>query len=131
VPDIPNAEELVKVAFPRAAVVPVGTATITDLLADRTLPFDALVLTAERGSFLTLLHPAYSVAVPHPLEIRLPLAYPVARHDVEAARFLSTWIDLKRKDGTIQALYDYWILGKDARLRAPRWSILKDVLHWE
>ena len=34
---------------------------------------DAFVLTAERGSFLTLLHPEFSVAVPHPLEIRLPL----------------------------------------------------------
>ena len=51
---------------------------------------DAVCLTAERGSFLTLLHPAFSVAVPHPLEIRLPLAYPVARHDLEMARFLGT-----------------------------------------
>jgi hypothetical protein len=88
------------------------------------------VLTAERGSFLTLLHPEYSVAVPHPLDIRLPLAYPVARHDVEAARFLSTWIELKKKDGTILALYDHWILGKDARAKQPRWSILRDVLGW-
>jgi ABC-type amino acid transport substrate-binding protein len=89
---------------------------------------DAVALTAERGSFLTLLYPAYSVAVPHPLEIRVPLAYPVARHDVEMARFLSLWIDLKRKDGTIQALYDHWILGKDAKIRQPRWSILRNVL---
>jgi hypothetical protein len=91
---------------------------------------DAMVLTAERGSFLTLLHPAFSVAVPHPLQIRLPLAYPVARHDLEAARFLSTWIDLKKKDGTIQALYDHWILGRDAKAKGRRWSILRDVLHW-
>jgi Na+/H+-dicarboxylate symporter/ABC-type amino acid transport substrate-binding protein len=131
VPDIPNAEQLLEAAFPRASVVPVGAAAITGLLAEQALPFDALVLTAERGSFLTLLHPAYSVAVPHPLQIRIPLAYPVARHDVEAARFLGSWIDLKRKDGTIQALYDHWILGKDARMRAPRWSVLKDVLGWE
>jgi hypothetical protein len=70
------------------------------------------------------------VAVPKPLEIRLPLGYPVAGHDVETARFLGTWIDLKRKDGTIQALYDHWILGKDARAKQPRWSILRDVLGW-
>ena len=92
-------------------------------------PVDALCLTAERGSFLTLLHPAFSVAVPHPLEIRLPLAYPVARHDLEMARFLATWIDLKRKDGTIQALYEHWILGHDVTMRKPRWSILRNVLH--
>ena len=44
----------------------------------------------------------------------LPLAYPVARHDVEAARFMSVWIELKKRDGTIQALYDHWILGRGA-----------------
>ena len=46
------------------------------------------------------------------------------------ARFLGTWIDLKRKDGTIDALYGHWILGRDAKPRRPRWSILRDVLHW-
>jgi hypothetical protein len=88
------------------------------------------VLTAERG-FPTLLHPAFSVAVPQPLHIRLPLAYPVPRHDVEAARFLSTWIELKKRDGTIQAFYDHWILGRDAKAKTPRWSIVRDVLGWD
>jgi Na+/H+-dicarboxylate symporter/ABC-type amino acid transport substrate-binding protein len=127
VPDLPHVEQLVRREFPKARIVPVSLAN-ADPLAAREEPVDAFVLTAERGSFLTLLHPEYSVAVPHPLEIRLPLAYPVARHDVEAARFLSTWIDLKKKDGTIQALYDHWILGRDAKAKAPRWSILRDVL---
>jgi len=76
------------------------------------------------------LDPTDSVAVPRPLQIRMPLAYPVARRDLEAARFLSTWIDLKKKDGTVEALYDHWILGRDAEARAPRWSILRDVLGW-
>jgi len=94
------------------------------------------VLTAERGSFITLLHLAWSVAVPMPLELKVPLAYPVARHDEEAARFVSTWIDLKKKDGTLQALYEHWILGRSilgrsAKARSHRWSILRDVLRWE
>lgn len=111
--------------------MPVALADATDPMTARLPELDAFVLTAERGSFLTLLHPAFSVAVPHPLEIKLPLAYPVAGHDVEAARFLGIWIDLKRKDGTIQALYDHWILGKDARAHGPRWSILRNLLGWE
>jgi hypothetical protein len=40
------------------------------------------------------------------------------------------WLDLKRKDGTIDELFSHWILGKDATVRPPRWSILHDVLHW-
>jgi ABC-type amino acid transport substrate-binding protein len=131
VPDLPCIERLVRREFPRARIEPLPLGEATDPVVVEGHPADAVVLTAERGSFLTLLHPAFSVAVPHPLEIRLPLAYPVAKHDVEAARFLSTWIELKKKDGTIQALYDHWILGKDAKAKAPRWSILRDVLGFE
>jgi ABC-type amino acid transport substrate-binding protein len=39
---------------------------------------DALLLSAERGSFWTLLHPAYSVVVPRPNLVEVPVAYPVA-----------------------------------------------------
>jgi Na+/H+-dicarboxylate symporter len=131
VPDLPYLQGLVAREFPRARIVPLSLRDTEDPFAGGGEALDAVVLTAERGSFLTLLHPAFSVAVPHPLEIRLPLAYPVARQDVEAARFLSVWIDLKKKDGTIQALYDHWILGRDARAKTPRWSILRDVLRWE
>jgi Na+/H+-dicarboxylate symporter/ABC-type amino acid transport substrate-binding protein len=128
VPDLPYVEEMVRREFPGATIQRLPLDTATNPLAARGERLDAFVLTAERGSFLTLLHPAFSVAVPHPLDIRLPLAYPVARNDVETARFLSTWIELKKRDGTIQALYDHWILGKDARAERPRWSILNDVL---
>jgi Na+/H+-dicarboxylate symporter/ABC-type amino acid transport substrate-binding protein len=131
VPDLPYLKQLVLREFPNARVVPVPLAQSWGrILEIDAQSFDAVVLTAERGSFLTLLNPSFSVAVPKPLEIRLPLGYPVAGHDVETARFLSTWIDLKRKDGTIQALYDHWILGKDAKAKKPRWSILRDVLGW-
>ena len=62
--------------------------------------------------------------------MKVPLAFPVARHDQAFASFMNTWIDLKRKDGTIEALYDYWVLGRDAATQPPRWSIIRDVLHW-
>jgi ABC-type amino acid transport substrate-binding protein len=128
VPDLPYFEQLVAREFPGARIVSIPLAEVESYLQGRVDSIDALALTAERGSFFTLLHPAYSVAVPHPLEIRVPLGYPVARHDVEAARFLSTWIDLKKKDGTIRALYDHWIRGQDAQAAEPRWSILRNVL---
>jgi Na+/H+-dicarboxylate symporter/ABC-type amino acid transport substrate-binding protein len=128
VPDLPYALFLVKREFPNVETVTLKDPM--DYLEGRGPSVDALVLTAERGSFLTLLYPAYSVAVPHPLDLRIPLAYPVARRDLEFARFLGTWIDLKRKDGTIGKLYDHWILGKAASAPKPHWSMLRDVLHW-
>ena len=46
------------------------------------------------------------------------------------ATFVNTWIALKRKDGTLDAAYKHWILGQDAAPRQPRWSIVRNVLHW-
>ena len=36
----------------------------------------------------------------------------------------------KKKEKTIAVLYDYWILGKNAVPKSPRWSVLRNVLHW-
>jgi len=62
--------------------------------------------------------------------VRVPLAYPLARRDLGFASFMNTWIELKRRDGTIDALYRHWILGRDAVAHRPRWSVIRDVLHW-
>jgi proton glutamate symport protein len=43
---------------------------------------------------------------------------------------MNNWIELKRKDGTIDAIYKHWILGQETTLRQPRWSIVRNVLHW-
>ena len=90
----------------------------------------AYVLPAERGSVLTLLHPAYSVVVPQPDTIKLPIAYPLARADERWVRFINTWLELKQRDGTINALYRHWILGENTRRPTPRWSVVRNVLHW-
>jgi len=128
-PDLPYFVDALKRQFPNLTVVPIPMRNVTTFLTGEGESADALCLTAERGSFLTLLHPAFSVAVPQPLQIRLPLAYPVARHDLEMTRYLATWINIKQADGTIKELYEHWILGRDVTSRKPRWSILRNVFH--
>jgi hypothetical protein len=64
--------------------------------------------------------------VPGPELVKIPLAYPVARGDQPLAAFLDTWIDLKKKDGAIDAAS---ILGQNPSARTPRWSISRNVLH--
>ena len=91
---------------------------------------DALALPAERGSAWTLRYPAFSVVVPSPDPIKVPLAYPIGKRDEPLARMVNTWLALKRKDGTLDAAYRHWILGHDATPVRPRWSIVRDVLHW-
>jgi Na+/H+-dicarboxylate symporter len=116
-----------KARMPRAEIVPFATAEA--LIAAVGTRVDASVLTAERGSAWTLVHPRLAVVVPFPDPVKVALAYPMA-HDVTLARFVDVWVDLKRKDGTVQALYDYWFLGKHATPARPRWSVLRNVLHW-
>jgi ABC-type amino acid transport substrate-binding protein len=129
VPDLPYYVDRLKVRAPALKLQVVNTIQqIEDGMKNATL--DAVALPAERGSVLTLLYPKYTVVVPEPGVVKIPLAYPVARRDQDWAYFLNLWIELKRRDGTIDALYSHWILGKQATKSQPRWSILRDVLHW-
>jgi ABC-type amino acid transport substrate-binding protein len=92
--------------------------------------FDVVAYTAERGAVLTMLHPAWTVVVPRPGLVEVPLAFPIGRGDEALARFVDTWIDMKRRDGTLEALREHWILGKGAATTRRRWSIARDVLGW-
>ena len=91
---------------------------------------DALVVSAERGAVWSLRYPRLAVVVPAPPLMTIPLAYVVAERDGALWLFLNTWIDLKQRDGTIDELRDYWVYGKDAQPREPRWSIIRNVLGW-
>jgi Na+/H+-dicarboxylate symporter/ABC-type amino acid transport substrate-binding protein len=127
IPDLPPYREAMRTHAPEAELLLLRR--LEDLFNSRTGAL-AYVLPAERGSVLTLLHPEYSVVVPEGETIKLPVAYPLARGDVRWATFVNTWVELKRRDGTLDALYRHWILGQDATTRTPRWSILRNVLHW-
>jgi ABC-type amino acid transport substrate-binding protein len=129
IPDLPYYVDRIKAQAPALKLQVVDTIKqIEDGLKQGTL--EAVALPAERGSVLTLLYPKYTVVVPEPGVVKIPLAYPVAHRDHDWAYFVNTWIELKRRDGTIDALYGHWILGKQAGARQPRWSIMRDVLHW-
>jgi Na+/H+-dicarboxylate symporter/ABC-type amino acid transport substrate-binding protein len=127
-PDVPYYLRKLHELLPRATITTqpdVGT-----WFAGHAAAVDALALPAERGSAWTLRYPAYSVVVPGPDPIRVPLAYPIGKRDAALAHFVNTWIALKRKDGTFDAAYRHWILGHDATPDRQRWSIVRDVLHW-
>ncbi len=128
VPNVPYYMEKLRLLVPQAVLHPV-----TDVVAVlKALPpqIGGIALPAERGSAWTLMYPAYSVVVPAPGLVKVPLAYPIARKDQAFATFINTWIDLKKKDGTLDSLYRYWILGQNPEARQPRWSVIRDVLHW-
>ena len=128
VPAVPYYQRLLADRLPGLTLRAVAV-TAQDFL-DPAAGLDAIALPAERGSVLTLLNPKWTVVVPSPGVIKVPLAFPLGGQDPAWAAFVDTWIEMKRRDGTLAALYDHWILGRSATARTPRWSVVSDVLHW-
>jgi proton glutamate symport protein len=91
---------------------------------------DAFVTAAENGSAWTLVYPSFSVAVPQPDPIAVPLAYPLPRHEPELADYVDAFVELKRSDGTIRTLSRYWFEGESPTRRVRRWSVIRNVLGW-
>ena len=127
VPDLPTMEAKLKAYLPNAHVVKLDS--MREFFKS-TKQLDALLLTAQRGSAWSLVYPDYAVAIPKPDIINVPLAYAVALEDQDMANIISTWVELKKQDGTIEKLYNYWILGNAEAVKKPRWSVIRDVLHW-
>jgi ABC-type amino acid transport substrate-binding protein len=102
----------------------------SEFFAGKSEDLDALFNSAERGSTWTLIHPEYSVAVPQPGVLAAPVSIAMANDADSLAHFVNAWLRLKREDKTLDQLYAYWILGRGAQTRKPRWSVIRNVLGW-
>ena len=91
---------------------------------------DAMILSAEAAAAWSLLYPEYAAVVPTPHTTKVPTAFPLPRNEENLADYLKIWLELKKQNGTIQRLYDHWVLGKLGTQKEPRWSVIRDVLHW-
>ena len=92
---------------------------------------DAFMVPAENASAWTIMHPEYTVVVPQPDPVKLPLAFGVALDAAGLEQVINQWVIFATNEGTIQRAYDYWILGQGAEDTRPRWSILRNVLGWQ
>jgi Na+/H+-dicarboxylate symporter/ABC-type amino acid transport substrate-binding protein len=91
---------------------------------------DAFLVPAENASAWTLLYPDYTVVVPQPDPVKIPSAFGMALDTGDLADVVNEWVVFATNEGTIQRAKDYWILGQGAEEKRPRWSIVRDVLHW-
>lgn len=124
----PDYIQYVQRFLPQAEIIPAISAE--QFFSDRDNRFDATLTTAERGSAWSLLYPNYTVVLPRPDIMKVPLAYAISYRYPAFAEFISTWVRLKKMDGSVNRLKDYWIYGKNAVPSQPRWSIIRNVLHW-
>jgi len=117
--------------LPNAVFLPIDSQEEVETLLETGMPqVDALADASEEGAAWTLLYPAYSLVVPKPT-VFLPLGYAVAPGNDMLLKAFNAWILSEKSRGTIDRLYDYWMLGEATKAeKPPRWSIIRDVLHW-
>jgi Na+/H+-dicarboxylate symporter len=120
--------ERLRTALPDAELIELSTSQQYFDQANQEL--DALLTSAESGAAFALLYPDFEVVVPTGLQVSLPLFYAIGANDLEMREFLEHWVNLRRRDGTMQQYYDHWILGKTAGTDTPRWSLIRNVLRW-
>jgi ABC-type amino acid transport substrate-binding protein len=109
--------------FPKGGIV--GMDSYDSLFSDSytdSLKMDALLTSAERASAWTVFHPDYKVVNPLPYHMYNSLVFPLATDEVWR-EYVNRWIDYREKDGTIQRMYDQWILGKEYRQSTASWSV--------
>lgn len=109
----------------------VALASVEDVLTPGERPVDATVVLAESGMAWSLLHPEFSVVIPRNALLRRSLAFGMADGADHLGEFVDEWVRLQQVRGNTKHAYDYWVLGKGTEKRKPRWSIARDVLHWQ
>ena len=91
---------------------------------------DAFLMPAETGAAATLLYPEFTVVVPQPDPVQLPFAFGLPLDSGELAAVVNEWIIFVQSEGKTKRAYAYWVLGRGAQERGPRWSIARNVLGW-
>jgi len=57
-------------------------------------------------------------------------AFPFRKHGTDFGFYLNNWLTLKEQSGFKTKMQSYWIDGIRPNARAPRWSVLRNVLHF-
>ena len=115
--------------FPQAGAKQINSNSLYFSLPDSIRP-DAMLVGAESGAILTMFYPNQKIVNPLPYAIRIPKVFMIDSEDKEFERYMNNFIKVKKGDGILDYLYNHWILGIDLERKGPRWSIIRDVLHW-
>jgi ABC-type amino acid transport substrate-binding protein len=89
-----------------------------------------MIYSAEAGSAWTQLYPHFTVAIPSGITGKAPSALALPPGDASFQVYVNTWLELADKNGLLNLLYEYWILGEEHEAKTPRWSIMHNVLGW-
>ena len=91
---------------------------------------DAAIWTLEQAGALARSNPSITAVMPKDVGNPFLLTYLMPPDSDEMVHFVSYWLDLRKADGMRAREVSYWLLGQPRTLAPPRWSVVRDVLHW-
>lgn len=94
--------------------------------------FVALLWEECEAAAWILHHRNYRSVFPQPPMGYDSLGYAIRPGSPRFLHYLNQWLELKKDQGFTSKQYDLWIKGKTeiAAPIEPRWSVIRDVLHW-
>ncbi len=128
--DLPRIQQRLRDSLPGVDLRIVVLPTPQDFLTGKSAGIDAFAMLAESGAAWSLLHPQFSVVVPQPNPVAMPIGVAVRRGDHDLVGFINDWLLIQRSSGDLKEARDYWVLGRGVQPSRPRWSVLHDVLGW-
>lgn len=118
-------EGIVKKHFPLATLIPYH---IDNTMLDGKV--DAWVWSTRQAFVWCLNNPGFTFVDYDGLIGKSFFAYPIRAGSLDLASFLNKWLILTDESGFKDRMTQYWIQGENPKQRSPRWSILRNVLHW-
>ncbi len=128
VPDTDYYSRIVKKHFPNAEQISVSNAR--EFFKGMHKEANAFIYSSEAASAWGLLYPEYTVLIPKGLKFKIPAAFELPKGELAFVEYMNTWLLLKKENGFLQTVYNYWILGEDPQKKEPRWSVVRNVFGW-
>ena len=125
VPPAEGARELIARVLPSATLRPFNV--VEEALDDRV---DSVMMPVERAYYWSRIRPAYAAVRPVELNVAVITVYAMPAGEFELRDVVDVWIETRRASGELDNAYEYWIRGRALVTRAPRWSVISNVLGW-
>jgi Na+/H+-dicarboxylate symporter len=129
VPDSAYYKKSIEKFFPNASLKPIKNPR--EFFKGKHTDVDAFVFSTESGSAWAMLYPEYTAVVPKGLRLRAPVSLALPKEQQAYTQFMNTWLKLKKDNGYLDTVYNFWILGDNPSAKKPRWSVIRDVLGWQ
>ncbi|RRJ84435.1 cation:dicarboxylate symporter family transporter [Aestuariirhabdus litorea] len=122
-----DAVDLEKI-LPTATLWEISTPRMFFRDSEEMAKYDALLFGVTAAAGWGMINPDYSISLPQPERLFVPLAFPLARNDMAFELYVRSWLELRTVDGTLDRFFNYWIKGETGATRPPRWSLWQSLL---